>query len=324
MTHPRTLIIGSPRSGTTWVGKLFDANPWVVYLHEPDSDAWTTAIPGTVNREDYDRHLQTAAEYLDRIFAVSTVKTNGGRVRFAKAYRSHLGELAFRSLFLGLRAMEQFAPLQRIARNTQIPQLIAADRLDKVYQVAKSVIAGGRAGLYARARPDMRFILILRHPAGVVGSEIRGKKIGKMIGEAPIKALATMPGAVERGLTQQFFEQADYLERMSWWWVLFNEKMMADTQDCENCLLVNYDEMCANPKQAVHSMYRHAGIELADEVVGFLDKSTTASTGDSEYFNLFRDPQEAANRWRHELSAEQIERIRAITQATAPGSMFRW
>jgi hypothetical protein len=33
MQHHRTFIIGSPRSGTTWVAKLFDAHPWVVYRH---------------------------------------------------------------------------------------------------------------------------------------------------------------------------------------------------------------------------------------------------------------------------------------------------
>ena len=30
------LLVGLPRSGTTWVGKIFDSHPSTLYLHEPD------------------------------------------------------------------------------------------------------------------------------------------------------------------------------------------------------------------------------------------------------------------------------------------------
>lgn len=39
------LIFGIPRSGTTWLGKLFDSHPDIVYLHEPDSQFRTNNVP---------------------------------------------------------------------------------------------------------------------------------------------------------------------------------------------------------------------------------------------------------------------------------------
>ena len=30
------LLFGMPRSGTTWLGKIFDSHPQVLYRHEPD------------------------------------------------------------------------------------------------------------------------------------------------------------------------------------------------------------------------------------------------------------------------------------------------
>jgi hypothetical protein len=36
MRESLILILGLPRSGTSWLGKVFDSHPDVAYLHEPD------------------------------------------------------------------------------------------------------------------------------------------------------------------------------------------------------------------------------------------------------------------------------------------------
>jgi hypothetical protein len=35
--HHGILVFGLPRSGTTWLGKIFDSHPETLYRHEPDS-----------------------------------------------------------------------------------------------------------------------------------------------------------------------------------------------------------------------------------------------------------------------------------------------
>lgn len=55
---PRKLVVlGSPRSGTTWLGKIFDSHPDVLYLHEPDTIRRNWDIPFLPEGED----LQGAA-----------------------------------------------------------------------------------------------------------------------------------------------------------------------------------------------------------------------------------------------------------------------
>ena len=39
------LIFGMPRSGTTWLGKIFDSHPDIIYLHEPDSEFRLKEVP---------------------------------------------------------------------------------------------------------------------------------------------------------------------------------------------------------------------------------------------------------------------------------------
>ncbi len=39
------LVFGMPRSGTTWLGKIFDSHPETLYRHEPDAWGRLNAMP---------------------------------------------------------------------------------------------------------------------------------------------------------------------------------------------------------------------------------------------------------------------------------------
>ena len=45
MEKGTVLIFGMPRSGTTWLGKLFDSHPSTLYRHEPDSWRMLEDVP---------------------------------------------------------------------------------------------------------------------------------------------------------------------------------------------------------------------------------------------------------------------------------------
>ena len=45
MNQPLILLFGQPRSGTTWIGKIFDSHPDTLYRHEPDSGSALKSIP---------------------------------------------------------------------------------------------------------------------------------------------------------------------------------------------------------------------------------------------------------------------------------------
>ena len=43
------LLFGMPRSGTTWIGKIFDSHQDTFYLHEPDSVSPVANLPLVVD-----------------------------------------------------------------------------------------------------------------------------------------------------------------------------------------------------------------------------------------------------------------------------------
>ena len=55
-------VFGMPRSGTSWLGKIFDSHPDVVFRHEPDIDFRNTSIPWYP--EETEPYLDEARAYI--------------------------------------------------------------------------------------------------------------------------------------------------------------------------------------------------------------------------------------------------------------------
>ncbi len=58
------LIVGLPRSGTTWIGKLLDSSPLTLYLHEPDSFFRIPCLPYAPELADLKHWLPFSQRYL--------------------------------------------------------------------------------------------------------------------------------------------------------------------------------------------------------------------------------------------------------------------
>jgi Sulfotransferase family len=81
------LLFGMPRSGTTWLGKIFDSHPRVLYRHEPDS--WRRLempiIACPVEQVRYERVLR---EYIESMPSIRADRVCGKRPQFPKEYAS--------------------------------------------------------------------------------------------------------------------------------------------------------------------------------------------------------------------------------------------
>ena len=64
MNTGNIFIFGVPRSGTTWLAKIFDSHPATLLRHEPDTVNPTAAIPFIMSEEEIDQYLTEARDYL--------------------------------------------------------------------------------------------------------------------------------------------------------------------------------------------------------------------------------------------------------------------
>lgn len=311
------LILGAPRSGTTWLATIFDSHEAVLYRHEPDTIDRGTQIPGPCPRHEIHRHRAAARDYLLRLATLSKLKCAGHPWAFRKNYRSTAaGALRFAKIIV-LRILA--------AAWGGAVQSNIADHLrtgTKARVVIKSVSGCGNAGLYAAALPEARIIFVIRSPFGQVSSMIRGTSLRKLDGARAVDGLWEWPEARAYGLARDDFEAMPLAERLAWHWVLLTEKAIADLEGRPGVRVVCYEQLCAHPEDYAGELFDFVGLEMGEQTRRFLRKSTCARAAGA-YYAICKNTSEAAGRWRRELSADDQATVAAVVGPTRAFALYR-
>jgi len=170
----KVLILGEPRSGTSWLAKLFDSHPDVLYRHEPDIVHRPDSLPKFMPASEEEAYIDTAREYLNTLAATRTLKSAGPLPVFPKRHRSGLGRVLRTGLILGVRGLEMAARGAQAPSRIPIPDLVSPRFRHQTRIVIKSVSLLGHARLIAKAWPQSKIVIIVRHPCGQVASFLQG------------------------------------------------------------------------------------------------------------------------------------------------------
>jgi len=310
------LILGAPRSGTTWVAKIFDSHPDVIYRHEPDTVLRATDLPWTCGEAEIPLYLEPARRYLGRLVDTATVKTAGSLPMFPKRFEPLPARWLRRAIIYGLRLASLSDRGQRLCRTIPVPDLFDPARHPELRVVLKSVGSRGRAGLFAAALPQASIVLIIRDAWGQVASMRRGAALGKFDGPLPIAELPDPPRAARYGLTPELFARLPAIEQMTWNWALLNEKAIDDLGGQDRVTLLRYQDLCEQPLAQARALFAFAGLSWDAQTEAFLQRSTSHSGAD-RYYAVFRDTPAALYRWRQQLSPEEQRRIYDVVRQTS-------
>lgn len=314
------LLLGAPRSGTSWLAKIFDSHPDVLYRHEPDTVLRTWDLPWMCPRDQVDAYVGVARTYLRRLIETATLKTAGSQPMFPKRFES----LQVRLLRTAIIHALQVADLTRVGRSyvrqVSIPDFVDLDQHPDLHVVIKSVSSRGRARLYAEALPDARIIFILRDPWGQVASMQRGSALGKFEDKVPVAELLETEQAARYGLTEARFTALPPVEQFAWNWAILNEKAIQDLGGLDRVKLLKYHDLCEHPLEQARGLLAFAGLGWDPQTEAFLNRSTSYA-GPDRYYAVFRDTAAALYRWRQDLSQDDQRRINDVVQATSLASL---
>jgi hypothetical protein len=311
MNHSLILLMGLPRSGTTWIAKMFDSHPKTAYLHEADRGAALKTMPLAPDVSEADALRPMAQAFVDSLLSRKGAYVVGSQPHFPKEYRSPLAAYIYQLNTAAAKVASS------IGLHCPVFPMVNYDRVPDLHVVWKSVGSIGRLGVFVRAVERRHAIVLLRHPCGHVASVIRGEAQHKFpyppsedYGMFEI-LLGTEP-ARRRGLTLDHVIFMHPTERLAWRWVLLHEKALHDIQGLEGCMSVRYEDICADPQRYARELLEFCNLSWNSRTAEFLKNST--STENKKYYSVFKDPLRAAMRWQSDLSEEDIDRIYRVVR----------
>lgn len=319
-----TFVLGGARSGTSWLAKILDSHPDVLYRHEPDialQGRREPDFPRFCELEEEARYLPAARAYYGSLLDIRALRTSGSLPVFRKSYQAAPARHARLALALALRAAERFPGAARAARGAVIPDFVAWRRHPHVRLVVKSVSSLARAGLLAAAMPQARFVLVLRHPCGQVASRLRGIALGKLRGNLGIGECLRAGTARHHGLTPERFASLSGPEQHAWDWAILNQWALERLRGAASLKVVRYEDVCADPVRGARDLLSFAGLSWNAQTARFIADSTTHN-GPDRYYKVLKNTQEAAARWRRELDAATQASILDVVRRTEVGRMF--
>lgn len=312
------LVFGRPRSGTTWVGKIFDSHPDTLYLHEPDTAVLLREIPIIVEPNEVALDDEYIRSILMKTMNIRQTRVSASLPQFSKAYRSPPFSWMHQNICVAAKVWS------RVFGELRIPDLVSRSAPRPVRPVWKSIESVGRIRLISRVFPCARIIHILRHPGGQISSvrEGQNKRYFDDNNEdfGILKILSESSPARRRGIDMKAFQSMSYIERSAWSWVIYNESAI-DVAGCgDNILLLKYEDICASPTNISKKMFDFAKLNWSDQTERFISKSTSGADG--RFYSVFRDPYKAASKWRDLLTTGEISAVEKIVKDSAFASMF--
>lgn len=303
------LVVGAPRSGTTWLAKIIDSHPDVLYRHEPDE----TRPP----RPGDDLPALLAEWVADR-----GARTVTKRPFFPKTWQPAWAR-ALRTGFAGAvsAASRLPSPLNRLA-GVAVPDL-AFGPPPRV--AIKSVRWGQGAAALAQTMPASRTVFILRHPCGQVASVMRGNRQRRFDlrtegTDMPFDEAAALPFAAAHGVDDPTFQALPDAAKYAWSWRAFNEPAYAALAPQPNVHVVLYEALCTRPEALARRILAFTGLDWNPQTENFVARST-AHKGNAGYYAIFRDAIAAAEAWRTTMSPADQQAVRSVV-ATSPLARF--
>lgn len=305
------LLVGAPRSGTSWISKILDSHPKVFYLHEPDTVLRSSTLSAICERELAASQVTEARQYLNSLVGIRTLKSSGSLPIFRKSYRTWLSHWLRIATILALRAADA-AGARHWARRLPIPDLVRRD--EHPLTVLKSVSSRGRLGLFGQAMPSSRVVFILRHPCGQVASMLAGMRRGKFERKVPFDEILSCDEARDLGLTQEVFQKLSDAQQAAWHWAVLNQKAINDLRHFQQSLIIRYEDLCSNPMDESKNLLNFAGLAWNLQTERFLRGSTSVDSR-SDYYGVVRNSVQAASKWRTDLPlSDQIAVMEIATK----------
>jgi hypothetical protein len=295
----RVLIVGLPRSGTSWIGNALGRAPGAAYVHEPDGDHDPFAfrarrgsfITPTLRPGDSAPDLERLWE---GVFAGGR-RPASRRDRLAwRLYRDSPVDERWDAWLTG-----KVSPGLRLVSALAVPR-VGVPGTDHV--VAKSVRAEWHVEWLAQ-RFGPVVVVVERHPFNVLAS---WSELG--FGKDPRALTGLGRASREHWGVPEPKPDAPLIERQAFVYGVGASALREAAARHPDWICVRHDVLCIDPLVSVRSLVADTGLTWGDATEQYLVESDRDGSG----YRTQRRSREQPQRWRDRLSPAQIEASQAV------------
>lgn len=292
------LVTGINRSGTTWVGHTLARAPGVALVYEPFSPrhrpgilrtptpAWFTYVsddPPAGLADDVRRMLEFRYSYAAEISSLRSPRDAGRMVRDAA----------------------RFARWRRAGRRPLVKDPIAV-----------------LAAPWLAREFDMNVVVTIRHPAAYASSM---RRLGWT---HDFSGFLAQPGLVDdlvpglRGdIEAMAARPGDILDHASLLWNVIHTVIDRYRRDHPDWTFVRHEDLSAAPLDGFRDLADRVGLDFTPQVQAYVAETTRsgnpAEAGRGVVHELRRDSAASARTWHARLTPDEVDRVRAHTEAVA-------
>lgn len=297
---PSLIIInGLARSGTSWLGKLFDSHPQTLYRHEPDSLENPKWLPLVINK-DYDQYRAILRDFVRHMADIRVPKVSASVPTFSKKYVRLDQEIVIRVLLSIVKGLSHYKA------KVNIPRYCLQRANNDYVLVWKTIESSGRLSFYEKTLYNKRIIHIHRHPCGIIASQLRGQKANKFIGCPTEENYEVFQMFIEStecnrdGMTMKQIYKMSAVERLAWLYIKSMEEASRQLEGSADSKIIVYEDLCERPLEILRDLFDFCGLDFNKQSYNFLKKSV--SKKEEGYYSIRKDPIESAYKWKRELS----------------------
>lgn len=298
------MCVGMPRSGTTWIAKMIDSHPDIIYNHEPDSVSPLKNTP--IFCEGMNTTHQQEVKSLIGLMPISDEKCLGKRPFFRKNYRNAFFEVGHRLSILASKAFK----INSIASQSDY---VTSENACLMF---KSIESTGRIKLFLDSVPKIKILLIVRCVFGQINSVIKGSSGSEFLdnnykfSEQELSTLFQVHGHRNKMTFEQILSLSA-IEQLAYKWLVTNEKAFEEAQaEPSKVKVISYDELCEQPLAGAKSIFSFFNLSFHQQSHNFIIESTASH--DESFYSVNKNPKRAKSAWQKNITDEQVAAINSI------------
>jgi len=295
--RPPILVTGAHRTGTTWVGKMLAAGAEAAYISEPLNvlhrpgvfhapiQHWYTYI----NEENQAVYLPALRELLD--------------------YRYDLGA--------ELRSLRSRKDILRMGRDASI---FFKGKTRHLRPLLKDPFAVFSSAWFARQ--GFQVVVTVRHPAGFASSLKRLKwpfNFQDLLAQPLLMHDWLEPH--RREMENLLNAQEDVIAQAGLLWCMIYRVVEQVRREQPQVQVVRHEDLSLEPVAGFQRLYESLGLHFDEQVQKAIQKSSSsenpAELSQKSVHAVHLDSKANLHNWKKRLSAQEIERIRRLTEETA-------